>query len=207
MKYFLYISNINVENIETMARPTKHNVDYFSHDTMMRNDLRIKALRRKYGHIGYSLWNMLLELLADCEYFEFEWNEFNIELLSPDFDLDSEEIIEIVNYCIKMKLLQLENGYLTCQQLSNRLMDTVLVRRKDFDINNSKRMNNNSVNVNNNSVDVNINRQSKVKESKLKQSKEKQSEVKSTGRAHMDTVFSQSSYSSQEINSLDEIIN
>ncbi len=183
-----------------MARPTKHNVDYFSHDTMMRNDLRIKALRRKYGHTGYSLWNMLLELLADCEYFEFEWNEFNIELLSPDFDLDSEEIIEIVNYCIKMKLLQLENGYLTCQQLSNRLMDTVLVRRKDFDINNSKRMNNNSVNVN-------INRQSKVKESKLKQSKEKQSEVKSTGRAHMDTAFSQSPYSSQEINSLDEVIN
>ena len=195
-----------------MARPTKHNVDYFSHDTMMRNDLRIKALRRQYGHTGYSIWNMLLELLADCEYFEFEWNEFNIELLSPDFDLDSEEIIEIVNYCIKMKLLQLENGYLTCQQLSNRLMDTVLVRRKDFDINNSKRMNNNSVNVNNNSVDVNINRQSKGKESKLKQSKEKQSkekqsEVKSTGRVHMDTVFSQSPYSSQEINSLDEVIN
>ena len=29
-------------------------------------------------------------------------------------------------------------------------------RSKDFDINNSKRMNNNSVNVNNNLVDVNI---------------------------------------------------
>ena len=193
-----------------MARPTKHNVDYFSHDTMMRNDLRIKALRRKYGHTGYSIWNMLLELLADCEYFEFEWNEFNIELLSPDFDLDSEEIIEIVNYCIKMKLLQIENGYLTCQQLSNRLMDTVLVRRKDFDINNSKRINNNLVNVNNNSFDVNINGQSKVKESKLKQSKEKErivNEREGNSLVPMNKLFSQSPPSSQEINSLDEIIN
>tara|TARA_B110000285_G_scaffold89765_1_gene102873 strand:- start:275 stop:856 length:582 start_codon:yes stop_codon:yes gene_type:complete len=193
-----------------MARPTKHNVDYFSHDTMMRNDLRIKALRRKYGHTGYSIWNMLLELLADCEYFEFEWNEFNIELLSPDFDLDSEEIIEIVNYCIKMKLLQIENGYLTCQQLSNRLMDTVLVRRKDFDINNSKRINNNLVNVNNNSFDVNINRQSKVKESKLKQSKEKErivNEREGNSLVPINKLFSQSPPSSQEINSLDEIIN
>jgi|TARA_R110000823_G_scaffold314859_2_gene444838 hypothetical protein len=193
-----------------MARPTKHNVDYFSHDTMMRNDLRIKALRRKYGHTGYSIWNMLLELLADCEYFEFEWNEFNIELLSPDFDLDSEEIIEIVNYCIKMKLLQIENGYLTCQQLSNRLMDTVLVRRKDFDINNSKRINNNLVNVNNNSFDVNINGQSKVKESKLKQSKEKErivNEREGNSLVPINKLFSQSPPSSQEINSLDEIIN
>tara|TARA_B110000977_G_scaffold196135_1_gene275899 strand:+ start:18 stop:599 length:582 start_codon:yes stop_codon:yes gene_type:complete len=193
-----------------MARPTKHNVDYFSHDTMMRNDLRIKALRRKYGHTGYSIWNMLLELLADCEYFEFEWNEFNIELLSPDFDLDSEEIIEIVNYCIKMKLLQIENGYLTCQQLSNRLMDTVLVRRKDFDINNSKRINNNLVNVNNNSFDVNINGQSKVKESKLKENKEKErivNEREGNSLVAMNKLFSQSPPSSQEINSLDEIIN
>ena len=191
-----------------MARPTKHNVDYFSHDTMMRNDLRIKALRRKYGHTGYSIWNMLLELLADCEYFEFEWNEFNIELLSPDFDLDSEEIIEIVNYCIKMKLLQIENGYLTCQQLSNRLMDTVLVRRKDFDINNSKRINNNLVNVNNNSFDVNINGQSKVKESKLKQSKEKErivNEREGNSLVPMNKLFSQSLPSSKELNELDNL--
>ena len=191
-----------------MARPTKHNVDYFSHDTMMRNDLRIKALRRKYGHTGYSIWNMLLELLADCEYFEFEWNEFNIELLSPDFDLDSEEIIEIVNYCIKMKLLQIENGYLTCQQLSNRLMDTVLVRRKDFDINNSKRINNNLVNVNNNSFDVNINGQSKVKESKLKQSKEKErivNEREGNSLVPMNKLFSQSLPSSQELNEFDNL--
>tara|TARA_R110000744_G_C19081373_1_gene531312 strand:- start:50 stop:628 length:579 start_codon:yes stop_codon:yes gene_type:complete len=191
-----------------MARPTKHNVDYFSHDTMMRNDLRIKALRRKYGHTGYSIWNMLLELLADCEYFEFEWNEFNIELLSPDFDLDSEEIIEIVNYCIKMKLLQIENGYLTCQQLSNRLMDTVLVRRKDFDINNSKRINNNLVNVNNNSFDVNINGQSKVKESKLKQSKEKErivNEREGNSLVPINKLFSQSLPSSKELNELDNL--
>ena len=30
-----------------MARPTKQNVDYFSHDCDMRNDIKIKALEAK----------------------------------------------------------------------------------------------------------------------------------------------------------------
>ena len=79
-------------------------------------------------------------------------------------------------------------------------MDTVLVRRKDFDINNSKRINNNLVNVNNNSFDVNINRQSKVKERIV-------NEREGNSLVPINKLFSQSPPSSQEINSLDEIIN
>ena len=158
-----------------MARPTKHNADYFSHDTSMRNDPKIKALRRKYSHIGYSVWNMMLELLTSNEYFEYEWNELNIELLAPDFDIDSEDLESIVEYCIKLGLLQFTNGYLHCDKLTFRLEDTLLSRRKDYCSINARR---NSVNVNNNSLNVNINTQSKVKESKLKESKEKESKAK-----------------------------
>ena len=157
-----------------MARPTKHNADYFSHDTAMRNDPKIKALRRKYSHKGYSIWNMLLELLTSKEYFEYEWNELNIELLAPDFDIDADELNEIVSYCIKIGLLQITNGYLHCEKLTFRLEETLLLRRKGYDRNNSLRS---VVNVNNNEVNVNINTQSKVKESKLKESKEKESKA------------------------------
>jgi hypothetical protein len=157
-----------------MARPTKHNADYFSHDTAMRNDPKIKALRRKYSHKGYSVWNMLLELLTSKEYFEYEWNELNIELLAPDFDIDADELNEIVSYCIKIGLLQITNGYLHCEKLTFRLEETLLLRRKGYDSNNSLRS---VVNVNNNEVNVNINTQSKVKESKLKESKEKDSKA------------------------------
>jgi hypothetical protein len=157
-----------------MARPTKHNVDYFSHDTHMRNDLKIKALRRKYGHKGYSFWNMILEHLGECEYFEYELTEFNIELVSADFDIDTEEITDMIQFCIKLELLQIYNNFLTCDKLTNRLEETVLVKRKDYSRNNSKRMTFGEVNSElTPMIEVNdgINTQSKGKESKGKESK------------------------------------
>ena len=155
-----------------MARPTKHNADYFSHDIIMRDDPKIKALRRKYSHTGYSIWNMMLELLTSKEYFEYQWNELNIELLAPDFDIDAEQLNDIIEYCIKIGLLQITNGYIHCEKLTFRLEETLLSRRKGYDSKNSLRS---VVNVNNNPISVNINGQSKGKESKLNESKLKQS--------------------------------
>lgn len=182
-----------------MARPTKHNADYFSHDVTMRDDPKIKALRRKYSHTGYSVWNMILELLTSIEYFEYEWNELNIELLAPDFDIDAEELNEIVNYCIKLNLLQLTNGYLHCERLTFRLEEGVLQKRKGYCRNNSKR--NQFSNINSelttdnesyfgiNEVNDNINGQSKVKEikvneTKINESKAEQSEVEESIGEH-----------------------
>jgi hypothetical protein len=167
-----------------MARPKKHNAEYFSHDNSMRNDLKIKALRRKYSHKGYSIFNMMLELLTENDYFEIEWSEINIELLTPDFDIDADELKEVINYCIKLDLLQLTNGYLHCNKLTERLEDDVLSRRKGYCGNNAKRMklmlqqpNINEVNVYNNDVNDNINGQSKVKESKVNKIEIKESKV------------------------------
>ena len=167
-----------------MARPNKHNVDYFSHDCSMRNDIKIKALRRKYKHLGYSIYNITLELLVDTEYFQIKWDDSNIELLTSEYDCDAEELKEVINYCIQLELLQITYGYLHCEKFTKRLVDTVLVRRKDYCSNNSPISKLSGVNVNNNNtittlkeVNVNNNGQSKVKESKLNESKEKQSIV------------------------------
>ena len=168
-----------------MARPIKHNADYFSHDVAMRDDIKIKAIRRKFKHTGYSVWIMLLELLTSNEYFEYEWTELNIELLGPDFDCDAEEIKQIVDYCISLNLLQITNGYLHCDNLTKRLEETVLVRRKDYCSNNSKRFKLSEVNDDNNGVndDINgvndyINTQSKVKESEVNETKLHETKVK-----------------------------
>lgn len=193
-----------------MARPTKHNADYFSHDNSMRNDIKIKSLRRKHGHTGYSIWNMLIELLTSQEYFEYQWNEFNIEMLSADFDIDTDELESIVEYCTKLGLLQMTNNYLHCDKLTFRLEEDVLKRRTNYCNNNSKRNQLKVVNVNNNSVDVelmntitpleiinvDINRQSKVKEIKVNESKVNQSKEKESVEKiiidddYFDSVFS-----------------
>lgn len=127
-----------------MARPKRCNADYFSHDVHMRNDIKIKAVRRKYGHIGYSIWVMLLEHLGNCDYFEYQWNELNIELLTPDFDVESEELTEIVNYFIKLDLIQFTNGFIHCENLTERLMEYLQKNREGFDMGNSLRMKGNN---------------------------------------------------------------
>jgi len=161
-----------------MARPIKHSADYFSHDNNMRNDMKIRALRRKFKSDGFALYIMILELLTSNEYFEIEWNTESIELLTPDFDMDSELITEIIDYCIKVNLLQITNGYLHCDKLTDRLEETLLSRRKGYCRNNSKRMNVSGVNEDNNLFNDNINPQSKVKESKVNNSKGNESIVK-----------------------------
>lgn len=95
-----------------MARPQKNNAEYFTHDADMRNDLRIKALRRNFGHKGFAVWNFMLETLTDCDYFEIEYTEINIELLAADFDVSTEELRSIIDYCRTIGLFQIEDGML-----------------------------------------------------------------------------------------------
>ena len=71
----------------------------------------------------------------------------------------------------KLNLLKITNGYLHCERLTQRLEQSVLVRRKDYCSNNSKRNQLKGVNVNINDINDNINRQSKGKESKLNESR------------------------------------
>lgn len=103
-----------------MARPKKNNADYFSHDADMRNDNKVKALRRKYGLEGYAIWNMLIEHLTDCDFFEYEYTELNIELLAGDFDVEPSFLKEVITYLTRLKMLKLESGFISCDKLKER---------------------------------------------------------------------------------------
>lgn len=164
-----------------MARPQKNNLDYFSHDKDMRNDLKIKALRRKFSHKGYSIYVMMLEHLSDCEYLQYEWNDLSIELLTPDFDIDTDELKEIMNYCIFLKLFQVEEGIIFSDKFYQRNTD-VLNKRKDFSLGNSplSQLKKNKLSdnlVNSTLTIVNSELIHKEKESKVKDNKEKESIV------------------------------
>lgn len=74
----------------------------------MRNDIKVKALRRKFSHTGYAVWCFLLEALTDSEDFEIEYTEVTQELLAADFDVPVEGLREIVDYSEKIGLLQHE---------------------------------------------------------------------------------------------------
>lgn len=118
-----------------MARPKRTNADYYPHDADMRNDPKIRALRRKFGHEGYSVWVMLLETLTDADNFIFEWNDLSLELMAGDFEMEPEQLQDIVAYCVGgLKLLNLEEGFLSCTKLIERFdgLVTKRVRQQNY---------------------------------------------------------------------------
>lgn len=140
-----------------MARPKRNNADYFSHDAGMRNDPKVKALRNKYGCTGYSVWCMMLEVLTESDFFTRSIDEIEIEILSADFGIEADLFSEILQYMLRLRLLQTGNN---CEFLSQKLTDRlqpVIDKRS----NSRKRV-----------VSVTESTQSKVKESKVKKSKE-----------------------------------
>lgn len=89
-----------------MGRPRKQDADWFKHDKDMRNDPKVKALRRKFGLPGYSIWNMTLEALTDSEGISIIDSPRNREILSGDFEIDPEKLREVWEYCIEIDLFQ-----------------------------------------------------------------------------------------------------
>lgn len=164
-----------------MARPNKNNAEYFSHDADMRNDVKVKALRRRFSHTGYAVWNYILETLTDTENFEIDFREVNKELLAADFDVTVQELNDIVAYACKISLLQTnEDGTVLFSAAHKRRFSDLLERRAKLSEAGKKGMakrwsSNNSDITPDNEV---ITPDSKVKESKAKESKAKQREIK-----------------------------
>lgn len=113
-----------------MANPLSNSAMYFSHDADMRNDIKVKALRRKFAHKGYAVWCFILETLTDREDFEAEFDEVSQELLASDFDITVEELQDIVNYCCKINLLQLSDNRLYSEAHKRRFEDINIIREK-----------------------------------------------------------------------------
>lgn len=114
-----------------MARPKKDNAEYHTHDKDMRNDPKIRALRKKFGHEGYAIYNMMLEVLTDSDHFRYEWNPMNIEILSGDFDTDNLE--PVIKYCTeKLQLFTIENGFIFSFQHQNRFKPLLSKRKRDI---------------------------------------------------------------------------
>lgn len=169
-----------------MARPTKNNAEYFSHDADMRNDVKVKALRRNFSHKGYAVWCFILETLTDTDFFELDFDEVNKELLAADFDITVDELDEIVNYCLKINLLQMtDENRLFSAAHQRRFSGLITKRERD-----RERISRLMAKKNGSEKDVitaengksgcyrGDNTDSKVKESKIEESKEKESKGK-----------------------------
>lgn len=108
---------------KTIQEGAYYAADFFRHDSDMRNDIKVKALRKKFKHKGYAVWCFLLETFTDSDNFEIEYGEIERELLASDFDVPVEELTEITDYCIKIGLLQTEGGKLFSETHKRRFKE------------------------------------------------------------------------------------
>lgn len=104
-----------------MARPVKNYCDYFPHDRDMRNHRKIKAIRTKYKITGYAIWCMILEYLTGIDGNVFEYSEVEMELMAGDFGVSVTEIRDVLDYCLKLELLFLKDGFVHSETLDERL--------------------------------------------------------------------------------------
>lgn len=116
-----------------MARPKKNNADYFSHDNDMRNDDKILAIRRKFWHEWYSIWNMLLEKLCKSDWFIIDVDNVSLELLSWDFMIDPDELLKMIDYFCSIRLLCKIWDQIYSQKMIDRFNWLLSKRKRDID--------------------------------------------------------------------------
>lgn len=157
-----------------MARPIKNYCDYFPHDRDMRNHRKVKAIRTKFGITGYAIWSMLLEYLTGIDGNVFEYSDVEFELIAGDFGVSVTEIQDIIDYCIKMEMLFINNGFINSESLDERLKP-VYEKRGKSKTNSKKQQRVNGKFVLNNTDDTIVSvteiPQTKVNKSKVNKSK------------------------------------
>jgi hypothetical protein len=76
----------------------------------MRNHKKVKALRAKFGQVlGYAFWSMIIEYLTEQDGIELENSDLEIEMFAGELGISATEIRDMVNYCIKIELLFIDN--------------------------------------------------------------------------------------------------
>jgi hypothetical protein len=128
-----------------MARPLKKGIDYFSHDVNMKDDIKIKLLRAKYGITGYAIYNLLLEDIYKNGYF-LVVDEDYILIFCSDNNIETELFNSIVEFMISRQLfseiIYKNYGILTSKRIqsdylhatSKRTDNNVIDKKLDVDI-------------------------------------------------------------------------
>jgi hypothetical protein len=196
-----------------MARPKKHNADYFPHDNNMRNDRRCKALRSKFNLEGYAVFVMLLETLTGANHFQIEDNKMELELIAGDIDIDSKKLNAILEYLVKLGLLVKEGDLISSPMLNdlknilNDIREKDRGRKTNVSENPTKEndIKENEVIQSENKVIQTENAQSKVKESKG--NKRKENEIKEKGDMGISPPIFLNNFSSSENVTTDQLLN
>lgn len=87
-----------------MARTEKSGLDYFSHDTDLFEDRKVKFLKAKHKLIGYAVYMRLLENIYKENGYYIEFNERDLIMFSDENYLDTNLCKDIIDICLDENL-------------------------------------------------------------------------------------------------------
>ncbi|HWR06157.1 DUF4373 domain-containing protein [Sporomusa sp.] len=116
-----------------MARPNKEGLDYFSLDTDITGDDKIKLIKAKHGLTGFAIVILLLTKIYREGYF-YHWSEDEQYLFTDEARVDINTLTTIVNDCINRGFFNQElynkYGILTSRGIQKRYLQGCARRRK-----------------------------------------------------------------------------
>ena len=86
-----------------MARHYKSGLEYFSHDTSMKDDTKIKLLKAKFGVYGYGIFNLILEDIYKESYY-LKLEEDYILLFESENNIVEGDLIKLIKFMLSKNL-------------------------------------------------------------------------------------------------------
>lgn len=104
---------------------------YFSHDDNARNDIKIRAMRKRYGMAGYGRWWVLIELLRSEDEHKLPHKNFTYIALADEFDCDEQEAKKFVADLIEtFDLLHSDQEFFWSESLMRRMDKKEEIKQK-----------------------------------------------------------------------------
>ena len=92
---------------------------YFKHDSPAYNDLKLRALRRRFNWEGYGKWWYIIELLRMESDYKLDYSDMVFDALADDMGGDVKPFID---YCIEIGLLETDGKQFWSPRLLKDMM-------------------------------------------------------------------------------------
>lgn len=118
------------------GKPRNHRpATYISLPTDFSNNLKVRAIVRKFGNDGFNFCIQMCLLLASEKGFEYEATKESYEDMADTFGYEYKEFKNMMDYAIQEKKLfqtyKFDNGkcYIRCQYLEDVMLDKLISMR------------------------------------------------------------------------------
>ncbi len=105
-------------------------VYYFKHDANASQDMKCRAIRRKYKWAGMGWFWFIIEQMRNEEGYKLPYSDLTFLSLSDEFSISPEETKKFIDDCASFKLFTIHDGYFCSGRLNRDMAHLDDIRQK-----------------------------------------------------------------------------